>query len=116
MSISLHIWLGIPTAIAFLLYGVSCLCTATMRREFERFGLPQFRILIGSTQLLGAFGLFLAMWFPWLGFLGAAGLAIQMLAGVGVRIQMKDTWMQTSQAVIFLVITIILAVGYARLL
>lgn len=83
-----------------------------MRLEFERFGLPKFRILIGVTQLIGALALLVSIRFPSLGFLGALGLAFQMAAGIGVRIRTGDTKMQTAQAAVFLVINLILAVSY----
>lgn len=109
-----HIFLGIPTALAFLIYGGACLGTSSMRREFERFGLPKLRKLIGVTQLLGAIAILLAPWLPLLGFIGSTGLALQMAAGVGVRIRIQDSWLQASQAGIFLVINILLSILYGR--
>lgn len=45
------------TAISFLFYGTSCLTTAHMKKEFQRFGYPRQRLLTGYLQLLGALGL-----------------------------------------------------------
>ena len=49
-------------------------------------------------QLLGAAGLLVGFYIPWVGQLSAGGLAVMMLCGVGVRIKIKDTVVQTLPA------------------
>lgn len=110
----LYYFISLPTAFAFFAYGVSCLVTPEMKREFERFRLPQFRVLIGITQLIGALGLSFALWFPLIGFLGASGLAFQMAAGLAVRIRIGDSKLQSSQAAVFLVLNLFLAFSFWR--
>lgn len=112
MTFTVPIVLGLPTALAFLGYGLACLFTKSMQREFERFGLGKFRTLIGVTQLLGAAALTAGPWFPLLGFLGSTGLAIEMAAGLGVRVRVGDTWQQALQASFFLLINVLLAWSY----
>jgi len=116
MSFSAPLTLGIPTALAFIIYGVTCLCTPTMRVEFERFQVPQYRILIGITQLMGAGALLVGMRVPVVGLIGALGLTVQMAAGVAVRVRIGDTWLQASQAAVFMFLNAWLVVSYWKLL
>lgn len=95
-----------------MLYGFSCLFTESMKREFERFGLPRFRVWIGGTQLLGAGALLVGFAVPAVGLAGAAGLALQMLAGVGVRVLNRDGVAASLQAGIFLIVNTALTLAY----
>lgn len=108
--------LRLLTATAFLAYGVTCVFSQQMKREFERFGVPRFRVLVGVTQILAALGLFAAPWVPLLGLIASAGLAVQMLAGSWVRFRIGDTLVQASQALVFFVISTILAVRFGMVL
>jgi len=105
-------WVRVLTALAFLGYGWSCLASQTMTAEFERFGVPQFRMMIGSTQLLGAVALLLAPLHPAAAVAGAAGLSLQMIAGVIIRFRIGDSFLQASQALAFFLITLFLAGWY----
>lgn len=59
--------------------------------EFERYGLARFRTITGGLQILGAVGLVFGLLLnPWLGVLAAAGLSLQMLLGVFVRLRIGD--------------------------
>lgn len=82
--------LNIFCALSFIGYGASCLAAAHMVREFERFGLPNYRKLTGILQLLGAAGLLIGFRFSTIGALAAAALALQMLVGFGVRLKIRD--------------------------
>ncbi len=72
-----------------------------MRREFVRYGLARERVMVGVLQCLGAFGLILGLHWPWIGRAAAGGLALLMLLGVGVRIRVKDSFLQASQALFY---------------
>lgn len=80
------------TALSFLGYGLSCLYSAHMIVEFQRYGLPQFRRLTGALQVLAAFGLFIGLLIPWVAGVAATGLALQMACGLAVRIKIGDAW------------------------
>lgn len=54
-------------------------------------------------QLCAAVGLLLGLEVPWIG-RAAAGLTLMMLLAVGVRIRIKDSLLQTSQALLYLVL------------
>ena len=82
-----------------------------MRGEFVRYGLASQRHIVGVLQLLGACGLLAGRQLPWLGQLAAVGLALLMLLGVGVRIKIKDTLLQTIPALVYLALNAYLSVA-----
>ena len=63
-----------------------------MVAEFQRYRIPQFRVLTGGLQVLAAVGLLAGLVMPFLGGIAAAGLALQMACGLGVRIKIGDAW------------------------
>lgn len=85
-------------ALSFLIYGVCCLVSKHMKREFERYGIPQYRPLTGILQVCASIGLVLGLWFPVVGGIASAGLALQMASGLIVRIRINDTFLQSSPA------------------
>ena len=89
------------TIVAFILYGLLTLFNEGMEKEFERLQIPQFKLLVGVTQLVGAGGLLCGWWLPWLGVVAAGGLCLQMIAGIMVRTLVKDNWVQAIQAALF---------------
>lgn len=97
--------LNLFCAISFMGYGVSCLVTDHMVREFERYGLPRYRVLTGLLQLMAAVGLIAGFRFPLLGALAAGGLALQMLLGFGVRLKIRDRFLLCLPALVYLVIS-----------
>jgi hypothetical protein len=99
------------SAISFILFGCGCFVSLSMRREFQRYGLPGFRKLVGGLQLLGSIGLLAGMHTPWLGQLASGGLALLMLGGVGVRIKIKDTALLTLPAFAYMVLNAYLALA-----
>lgn len=90
-------------SLSFVGFGLACLSTEQMRVEFTRYGLARFRTLTGYLQLAGATGLFLGWWSPFIGLAAALGLSLQMLAGVGVRIHIRDRWSQCLPAALYCV-------------
>ena len=87
---TLHTASTVVSGVAFLLYGASCLVTDSMRDEFVRFGLERFRLLTGVLEMLGGAGLLIGLAWPPALRLAAAGLALLMLLGVGVRLRVGD--------------------------
>ncbi len=92
------------SALSFLGYGLSCVFTGRMREEFERFGLARYRVIVGLTQLVGAIGLVVGLQRPIVGLVASGGLAFQMLMGVGVRIVIGDSFLQTLPAAFYLLL------------
>ncbi|ADE55751.1 DoxX family protein [Coraliomargarita akajimensis] len=91
-------------ALSFLGYGLSCLFASHMTAEFQRYGIPQYRVLTGSLQILAAVGLLAGIWLPWLSGLAAAGLALQMACGLGLRIHIGDSWIKCLPAASYLLL------------
>jgi uncharacterized membrane protein YkgB len=89
------------SALSFFCYGTRCLLSASMMREFERFGVQRFRRLIGVTQLLAASGLLLSFIHPLCGLIAAGGLSLQMLLGFCLRLKIKDSLLQSSPAIFY---------------
>ncbi len=80
-----------------------------MGKEYERYGLKRFQRLMGALQILGAIGLIVGLYTPWIGQFSAGGLALLMLCGVVVRIKIKDTVIQTLPAFAYMVLNAYLA-------
>lgn len=104
--------LNLFCALSFIVYGASCLAAAHMVREFERFGLPNYRKLTGILQLLGAVGLLIGFRFPTIGALAAGGLTLQMLIGFGVRLKIRDQFLHCLPAFVYLLINAWLCVQF----
>ncbi|PXA05037.1 hypothetical protein DDZ13_03475 [Coraliomargarita sinensis] len=79
-------------AVSFFGYGFSCLFSPHMVAEFQRYGLSRFRKLTGVLQVAAACGLLAGLVIPSLGGIAAAGLAMQMACGLGVRVKIGDAW------------------------
>ncbi len=98
----MFVTLNLFCALSFIGYGVSCLTTGHMVREFERYGLPRYRKLNGVLQVLGATGLLIGFQVPLIGALAAGGLALQMLLGFGVRLKIRDSFSRSVPALAYL--------------
>ena len=73
-----------------------------MKSEFERFGLERFGPLTAVLELVGGLGLLIGLKYQLILVLSSAGLALLMLLGVSVRIKVKDTFMVTFPAILFM--------------
>jgi hypothetical protein len=102
------IWVS---AVSFLFFGLGCLVSPSIDREFNRYGLVRFRNLVGALQLAGAAGLLAGFHTPWVGQFASAGLALLMLLGVGVRIKIKDSALQTLPAFAYMLLNAYLALA-----
>lgn len=92
------------SALSFLGYGLSCVGTAHMKREFERYGLAPQRVWVGSLQLVAAVGLLIGLEHAWIGRSAAAGLALMMLVGVLVRLKIRDKLVQILPAFFYMIL------------
>jgi uncharacterized membrane protein YphA (DoxX/SURF4 family) len=101
-------------AISFFYYGLSCLIDNRMKVEFHRFGIPQHRKLVGLSQLAASILMGLGYFFPILALIAASGLAIQMLLGFVLRISIRDGLLQSSPALIFMILNALLATELAK--
>lgn len=103
--------------IVFIYYGIQCLFSIKMKREFQRFGLLNYqRMLTGILQLFGAVSLFVGVFEPWIGAMASFGLGILMLLGFGVRIKIKDSFMETFPSFLFMTINFLVCAAYLKLI
>ena len=98
----MNVALILCSAISFLGYGAACFLSDSLKREFDRYHFGSQRALIGGLQFCAALGLLAGLSQPWMGRAAAAGLALMMLVAVGVRIKIKDTFLQTTPALFYL--------------
>lgn len=89
------------SALSFVFFGFACLFNPRLKNEFVRYGLSNFRVITGVLQLLGAAGILVGYWEVSLQIFSTLGLSILMLLGVGVRIKIKDSLIQTFPAVFY---------------
>ena len=101
-------------AVSFIGYGVSCLASGHMAREFERYGLARYRVLTGALQLMGAVGLLAGFHFPLIGALAAGGLALQMLLGFCLRLKIGDRFLLAVPALANMVLCVWLCARFLR--
>jgi uncharacterized membrane protein YphA (DoxX/SURF4 family) len=102
------------SAMSFLFYGWGCIFSARIGLEFVRYQLDGFRRLVGGLQLAGSAGLIGGLWVAPLGAAAAIGLAILMAMGLAVRLRLKDTPLQMSPALMYLLLNGCLAVAYVQ--
>lgn len=97
------------SAVSFLVYGIGCFTSKYLNGEFVRYGFSSQRMLIGVLQLCGSLSLVAGLWVPLLGRFAAAGLAVMMLAAIGVRIKIRDSFVQTTPAILYFFLNAYLA-------
>ena len=93
-------------------YGLSCLSSHYMVLEFERYGLPQFRVLIGTLEFFGGLGLVVGLYEPIIGLLAAAGLSILLLCGFAVRVKVRDGILKSTPALLYFILNSYLAIAF----
>ena len=62
-----------------------------MKNEFKRFGLEKVGLTIVLLEIIGALGLLVGLKFYFFLMISSLGLALLMLAGLIVRIKLKDS-------------------------
>lgn len=92
------------SAVSFIGFGMACFFSSYMKHEFERYGLGSERVLVGILQVCGGIGLLAGINRPWIGQAAAGGLSLMMLAGIAVRIHIKDTKLQMVPAVVYMLL------------
>ncbi|MCH1517733.1 MAG: DoxX family protein [Flavobacteriaceae bacterium] len=97
------------SATSFIFFGVGCFVSSYLKAEFIRYGLPQFRLLTGLLQLIGGLGIGIGFWWPTLQLVSTAGLAILMLLGFGVRLKIRDNFVQSFPAFFYFILNLYLS-------
>lgn len=73
-----------------------------MKKEFKRYGLSNFQTLTGSLEILGALGLLIGLKYKLVLMISSTGLSLLMLLGFGVRIKIKDSFVQSFPAFFYM--------------
>jgi len=79
------------SALVFVGFGLASLVLPAVAVEFERYGLPRRRVLIGVLEVAGGLGLLLGPTPRWVA-AAAAGLGALMLGALVVRVRLEDPW------------------------
>jgi uncharacterized membrane protein YphA (DoxX/SURF4 family) len=82
--------LAFVSGLSFLYYGFKVLLRTESRDEFERYGVPAVRRLVGLVEVLGGTAVILGLAVAPVGAVAAAGLTALMVLGLIVRIRIHD--------------------------
>jgi len=82
-----------------------------MKTEFIRYGLGQWRPLVGALQICGALGLIIGYYYALiLSIFAAFGLSLLMILGFGVRLRIKDNALQSAPSLLFALLNAYIAI------
>ena len=97
-------WASLLSGIGFLIYGIECLRSPFMVREFERFGVARFRVLTGILEILGGLGVLVGTSHAGVGAFASLGLCVLMAMGVVTRRRVGDSFLQCGPAIFFCIL------------
>ena len=98
------------SGISFIFFGLACFYNSLFVNEFYRYGLSEYRTIIGFFQLLGGIGSIIGVFDKRILIISSLGLSVMMLLGVGVRIKINDTFIQTIPALTYLIVNAIICI------
>ena len=98
------------SGISFIFFGLACFYNSLFVNEFYRYGLSEYRTIIGFFQLLGGIGSIIGVFDKKILIISSLGLSVMMLLGVGVRIKINDTFIQTLPALTYLIVNAIICI------
>ena len=100
--------LAIACGLAFIYFGILSLTSPSVIYDFHRFGLEKLRVLAGSFEIIGGFGLLCGLvWRPALT-VSSAGLAVMMLIAFAARIKVRDSVALSLPSFLFMLLNIYL--------
>ena len=79
------------SSLSFFAYAISYFNAPHMKNEFKRFGLEKMGLTIIILEITGALGLLVGLKFNFILVISSLGLALLMLAGLIVRLKLKDS-------------------------
>jgi len=82
--------LTIFSGVSFIVYGALCLGNSSMKTEFVRFKVENFRVLVGTLEVLGGLGLLVGLKVSAVLLLSSFGLSVLMLIALVLRMKLKD--------------------------
>jgi len=106
----MRVVLSFFSGISFIFFGLACFYNSLFVNEFYRYGLSEYRTIIGFFQLLGGIGSIIGVFDKRILIISSLGLSVMMLLGVGVRIKINDTFIQTIPALTYLIVNAIICI------
>ena len=106
----MRVVLSFFSGISFIFFGLACFYSDLFIDEFYRYGLSEYRTIIGFFQLLGGIGSIIGVFDKRILIISSLGLSVMMLLGVGVRIKINDTFIQTLPALTYLIVNVIICI------
>ena len=94
------------SSLSFFAYAYSYFKVPHMKDEFKRFGLEKMGLTIIILEIVGALGLLVGLKFYFILVISSLGLALLMLAGLIVRIKIKDSIWISLPAFSYLVLNV----------
>lgn len=105
--------IGVQVVLGLLFVGIGSMTVAGMSmyvENFRRFGYPQwFRIVTGSSEVLGGIGLLVGIWLTWLAALASAGLTLVMLGAVLTLLRIREPFQRMVLPIVLGVLAIVVA-------
>jgi len=92
------------SSLSFFAYAFSYFKAPHMKDEFKRFGLEKIGLTITLLEVLGALGLLVGLKIYFVLIISSFGLALLMLAGIIIRIKVKDGIWITLPAFFYMVL------------
>ena len=99
------------SSLSFFGYVIAYFLGPQMKLEFKRFKLQNIGFFIIILEFLGALGLIVGQKFNLILVVSSLGLTLLMLAGVVVRVRLKDSLLATFPAFFFMVLNAFIFVG-----
>lgn len=100
--------MSILSGVSFIFFGLACFFSNVFINEFYRYGLSEYRTIVGFFQLLGGIGSIIGVFDKRILTISSLGLAVMMLLGIGVRLKINDTFIQTLPALTYLMVNTII--------
>ena len=102
------------SAISFIFYGILSFSSNIMKSEFKRWGISQFRVIVGIAQLSGGIGLIIGFYLPVFILLSSFGLSILMLLGFILRIMVKDGVLKSLPSLFYFLLNTIIFFNFLK--
>ena len=82
---------AVVSSLSFICYVISYFVSPNMKKEFIRYGLQKLGLFVIILQFIGAVGLIIGFKYPPILLISSLGLSLLMLAGLIVRLRLKDS-------------------------
>ena len=106
----MRVVLSFFSGISFIFFGLACFNSSLFVDEFYRYGLSEYRTTVGFFQVMGGIGSIIGVFDKRILTISSLGLSVMMLLGVGVRIKINDTFIQTLPALTYFIVNAIICI------